>query len=164
MGLFHEYIDEYRSQMQKGHIQQVYRGLMSYIMDLKTYFKNKYPGYSVSGNIYQGYMDMTYFALFPESLKSRKLKIAIVFIHDGVRFEAWLAGYNKQVQTEYWKLFKEADWDKYRIPSTTKGVDSIIECTLSDNPDFGDPDALTAQIESGTLNFIGDIEDFLSGH
>ena len=62
------------------------------------------------------------------------------------------------------KLFKEADWDKYRIPSTTKGVDSIIECTLSDNPDFGDPDALTAQIESGTLNLIGDIEDFLSGH
>ena len=77
MEYFHEYIDEYRAQMKKGHIQQVYRGLMSYIMDLKTYFKNKYPGYSVSGNIYQGYMDMTYFALFPEQLKSRKLKIAI---------------------------------------------------------------------------------------
>jgi hypothetical protein len=162
MGPFHEYIDEYRAQMQKGHIRQAYRGLMSYIMDLRSYFRNKYPDYSVSGSIYQGYMDMTYFALFPEPLKNRKLKIAIVFIHETVRFEAWLAGYNRQVQQRYWKLFKESGWNKYRIPSTIKGVDSIIECTLSDNPDFSDPDALTEQIEGGTLSFIEDIEDFLS--
>jgi hypothetical protein len=162
--MFHEYIDEYRVQMKKGHIQQAYRGLMGYIMDLKTYFKNKYPGYSVSGNIYQGYMDMTYFALFPEPLKSRKLKIAIVFLHETVGFEVWLSGYNRQVQSQYWKLFKESGWNKYRIPSSIKGLDSIVEYTLADAPDFSDPDKLTEQIENGTLNFIADIEDFLSGH
>jgi hypothetical protein len=139
-------------------------GLMSYIMDLKTYFKNKYPGYSVSGNIYQGYMDMTYFALFPEPLKSRKLKIAIVFLHETIRFEAWLAGYNRQVQLRYWELLKESGWNKHRIPSAIKGTDSIVEYTLADSPDFRDLNALTAQIESGTLSFIGDIEDFLSKH
>jgi hypothetical protein len=131
---------------------------------MRLYFKNKYPDYFVSGSIYYGYMDMTYSSFFPKSLKSRKLKIAIVFIHDTIRFEVWLAGYNKQVQTKYWKLFKESGWNKYRIPSTTKGVYSIIEYILVDNPDFNDSNTLTKQIERGTLNFINDIENFLSKH
>ena len=122
---FQQYMAEYRKQMEKGDIKEAYKGLMEYIMELRLYFKNKYPDYSVSGSIYYGYMDMTYFSFFPESLKLRKLKVAIVFLHDAFRFEVWLAGYNKQVQTKYWKLFKESDWNNYRIPSTTKGVDSI---------------------------------------
>ena len=159
-----EYVKEYRKQLEKGYIQKAYQGLMEYIMDLRTHFKNKYPDYFVSGSIYYGYMDMTYFAFSPESLKKRNLKIAIVFIHDTFRFEVWLAGYNKQVQQKYWKLFKESNWNKYHIVPTTKSVDSIIEYTLVDNPDFSDLDALTKHIEKGTLNFINDIEDFLSNH
>jgi hypothetical protein len=162
LGSFQENMIEYRKQLQKGAIKEEYRGLMDYIMGLRSYFSNKYPDYSVSGSIYYGYMDMTYFSFFPESLKLRKLKVAIVFIHDTCRFEVWLAGYNKQVQTKYWKLFKELNWNKYHIPPTTKGVDSIIEYTLVDNPDFNDLDILTKQLESGTLEFIKDIENFLS--
>ena len=105
---------------------------------------------------------MTYFSFFPKSLKELDLKIAIVFIHETFIFEAWLAGYNKQVQTKYWKLFKEHDWNKYHIVSTTKGVDSIIEYILVDNPDFSDLDTLTNQIEIESLKFIEDVESFLS--
>ena len=126
------------------------------------YFKNKYPEFSVSGSIYYGYMDMTYFAIVPESLKPRKLKIAIVFIHENFTFEVWLAGSNKRVQTEYWKMFKESDWNKYHIPPTTKGFDSILEHILVENPDFSDLDTLTKEIEAGTMEFINDIENFLS--
>jgi hypothetical protein len=136
--------------------------LMQYIMDLRLHFKNKYPNHIVSGSIYYGYMDMTYFSFFPEPLKNRGLKIAIVFIHEKIRFEVWLAGYNKQVQRQYWRLFKESGWNKYHIPSTIQGIDSIIEFTLVDNPDFNNLDTLIKQIEKGTLNFIADIEDFLS--
>lgn len=128
--------------MTKGYIKEAYKGLMDYMMDLRLHFQNNYPEYVVSGNIYQGYMDMTYFSFFPESLKRRKLKVAIVFLHDTCRFEVWLAGQNKQVQTKYWKLFKESDWNKYRIPSTTQGVDSILEAIVVDNPDFSDLDTL----------------------
>ncbi len=149
--------------MEKGDIKEAYKGLMDYLMELRTYFKNKYPDYIVSG-IYYGYMDMTYFSFFPEALKLQKLKVAIVFIHDTCRFEVWLAGYNKQVQTKYWKLFKESDWNKYRIPSTIKGVDSIIEYNLVKDPNFSDLDTLTSQIEKGTLTFIKDVEGFLSTH
>ena len=159
---FHEYMDEYRKQMRKGDIAAAYKGLIDYIMNLRTHFQNKYPDYFVSGSIYYGYMDMTYFSFIPKSLKNRKLKIGIVFIHDTCRFEVWLFGYNKQVQAKYWKLFKENDWNTYHIPSTIKGMDSIIEYIVVDKPDFSDLDTLTKQIEKGTLKFINDVETFLS--
>jgi hypothetical protein len=106
-------------------------------------------------------MDMTYFSFFPKSLKCRKLKVAIVFLHKLFRFEAWLAGYNKKVQTKYWKLFREKNWNKYSIPSTIKNIDSIMEYILVDNPNFSDLDTLTDQIERQTLKFIKDVENFL---
>ncbi len=157
-----EYINEYKKQMAKGIIPKAYKGLMEYIMSLRTYFSKKYPDYSVSGNLYLGYMDMTYFSFFPESLKKKKLKAGIVFLHDSFKFEVWLFGYNKQIQSKYWKLIKESGWDKYHLVQTTKGNDSILEYTLTDNPDFSDLNALTKQIEKGTLQFIKDVDEYLS--
>jgi hypothetical protein len=150
------------SRWRKVRYKRPLKGLMNYIMELRVYFEKKYPDYFVSGSVYYGFMDMTYFSFFPESLKRRKLKVAIVFVHDTCRFEVWLAGQNRQIQSKYWKLFKERGWNKYRIPSTTKGVDSIIEYSVVEDPDFRDLDALTQQIESGTLKCIQDVEEFLS--
>jgi hypothetical protein len=159
---FQGYMNEYRKQLEKGVIKKAYRGLMEYIMGLRTHFKDKYPGYFVSGSIYYGYMDMTYFSFTPQSLQNMKLKIAIVFVYDTFRFEVWLSGYNKQVQYKYWKMFKESGWNKYHIVSSTKNVDSILEYVLVDDPDFSDLDTLTNQIEKRTSNFIQDVENFFS--
>jgi hypothetical protein len=161
MGSFQENMQEYRNQMEKGTIQEAYKSLMAYMMSLRTHFMKKYPEYFVSG-IYYGYMDMTYFSCSPKSLKDRKLKIAIVFIHAAFRFEAWLAGNNKQVQSKYWKFIKESDWHQYHLVPTTKGVDSIVEHIIVEEPDFSDLDQLTSRIEKGTLKFIQDVEIFLS--
>lgn len=164
MGSFQEYMNEYKKQLKRGVIQKAYKGLMEYVMDLRTHFNTKFPDHVVSGSIYYGFMDMTYFSFTPRSLLDRKLKIAIVFIHDSFKFEVWLAGYNKQVQSKFWKLFKENGWDKYRLVPTTEGVDSIVEHVLAADPDFSDLTALTEQIETGVLKFIDDIEGFLSAH
>ena len=161
---FHKYIEEYKKQLKKGSVQKAYRGLMEYIMGLRTFFNKQYPDYFVSGSIYYGYMDMTYFSFTPKSLIQRKLKVAIVFIHEALRFEVWLGGYNKLIQQHYWKLFKESGWNKYHIVSTTKGVDSILEHTIVDDADFSDLEDLTQQIESAALKFIKDVESFLSKH
>lgn len=155
-----EQMFEYRKQLEKGHVQEAYRGLMAYIMDLRNYLKNKYPEYSVSG-IYQGYMDMTYFSFTPDPLKSLKLKIAVVFIYDTFKFEVWLAGSNKNVQKDYWELFTEKSLEKYHIPSSIKGRDSIVENVLVENPDFGDLDSLTQEIEVGTLRFMEDMVEII---
>ena len=159
---FHEYMAEYKKQLDKGAIQKAYKGLMEYMMVLRRHFQATYPEYSVPGSIYFGYMDMTYFAVVPKTLKQRNLKVAIVFIHESCRFEVWLAGANKQVQQKYWKLIKDSGWDIYHIVSTTKGVDSIVEHILVDTPDFSDLDSLTKQIERTTLKFIDDVESFLA--
>jgi len=162
MGSFHESILEYRKQLKKGVIQEAYRGLIDYFIALRAYFKKNYPHHFVSGSIYYGFMDMTYFSCTPESLKHRKLKVAIVFLHEAFRFEVWLAASNRAVQREYWKLFREHDWEKYRIVKPAKGVDAILEHILIDNPDFRDLNALTKQIDRETLKFIKDIENFLA--
>jgi hypothetical protein len=162
MDAFYQYIDEYKKQLAKGDIQRAYKGLMEYIMSVRSYFANKYPDYLASGNIYFGYMDMTYFSLFPKFLKARNLKIAIVFSYDKFRFEVWLAGANKNVQRKYWNLLRENNWSNYHVPSAISGIDSIMEHILVENPDFKDLTGLTEQIERKTIKFIEDIENFLS--
>lgn len=159
---FQDVMNEYKKQMQKGDIQDAYRRLMNFLMELRTNFEKKYPTFFVSGSLYYGYMDMTYFSFFPDSLQKKKLKIGIVFCHDTCRFEIWLFGYNKQIQTKYWNLFKENKWKKYPLPSSTKGIDYIVQSVLVENPDFNDLEKLAKQIEKGTLKFIMDVEEFLS--
>ena len=153
---------EYHKQLEQGSIQLAYKGLMEYMMGLRAHFASHYPEYSVPGPIYYGTMDMTYFSVVPPSLKDRKLKIAIVFLHEAFRFEAWLSGYNRQVQKDYWHIFKTYGWDLYRLVTPAVGDDSILEHPLAENPDFGDLPLLTQRIENETLTFIKAVENFLS--
>ena len=161
MGTLQEAMQAYRKQLEMGDIKEAYQGLMQYLLDLRIYFKNTYPDYYVS-SLYQGFMDMTFFSIYSPSLKNRKLKIAILFLHETFRFEVWLVGFNKQIQSKYWKKIKETNWNQYHVVPTTKGVDAIVEHILVDNPDFSDVDTLSKQIERGTLTFIKDVESFLS--
>lgn len=154
-------MQELQRQLQSGSLQRAYRGLLRYMADLRTHFKSRYPTYSVSG-LYQGYFDMTYFALVPPSLGPRGLKIAIVFNYNAFRFEAWLAAANRQVQRQTWELLKDARWPAYRVVAPAAGVDSIIECDLAEEFDLGDPDALTAAIEKKVAKFTKDIEKALA--
>ena len=157
-----ENMAEFRKQLEKGSIQKAYQGLMEYMLSLKNHFSNKYPDYSAPGSLYTGYMDMTYFSILPRSLRARDLKIAIVFLYDAFRFEIWLSGKNKQVLAKYWKMINKSRWDKYKVVEPVKGVDSIVEHILVDNPDFSDLEDLTKQIDKETLKFIKDIEGFLT--
>lgn len=156
-------ISEFRRQLASGVIQKAYRILPGYMRDLRAYFRKRYPDHTVSG-LYQGYPDMTCFAIVPPSLKHRSLKIAIVFNCEAFRFEAWLAGTNRQVQRRYWELFRDSVWTEYRVVTPSTGVDAIVECILAEDVDFGDPDSLTKRIEKKSVEFIGHIERFLSGH
>jgi hypothetical protein len=158
-----EDLNDFRRKLRNGSIQKAYRALLRYMMDLRTHFKNRYPNYSISG-LYQGYLDMTYFAIVPPSFKHRDLKIAIVFNYGAFRFEAWLAGTNRQVQRKYWELFRDSRWSEYHVVTPATGVDSIIECNLAEQFDFGDLDTLTAAMEEKAAKFINDIERFLSHH
>ena len=159
---FHQTIPEFQQLLQNGQVQKAYQGIMSYIQGLKNHLKHSYPGYSVSSNLYPGLMDMTYFSFTPPELKSKGLKIAIVFVYQTFCFEVWLSAMNKKIQQRYWDRVKDRPYLPYRLVPTVQGYDSILEHTLIHQPDFIDLDALTQQIERGTLKFIEDVIGILS--
>jgi hypothetical protein len=161
MAAMQESVWEYKKQLEKGKIQKAYKGILEYLMALRTDFEKQHPEWTVPGGFYMGYMDMSYFSIIPPELKDRKLKIAVVFIHEACRFEVWLAGVNKGVQANYWQKIKQSGWSKYQPVATLQGADAIIEHILVENPDFDDLELLTKQIESGTLSFITEVESFL---
>lgn len=159
-----EEMNHLQAQLQTGSIQTAYRALLDYLRGLRMHFKRKFPRCAVSG-LYQGYLDMSYFALVPPSFKRHGLKIAIVFNYDAFRFEAWLSGTNRQVLHKYWELVQDARWpDEYRLVPPKPGADSILEYDLANSFDFGNQNSLTAAIEKKADTFITDMERFLSSH
>ncbi|MDI9368670.1 MAG: hypothetical protein QM445_10045, partial [Thermotogota bacterium] len=104
-----------------------------------------------------GYMDMTYFAFSPTALRDKKLKIAIVYLHKESRFEVWLGAINRKVQAEYIEFFGLKNISQYKLSQVSPGVDSILESTLSDRPDFDNPEELKKEIERKTIEFAKNI-------
>ncbi len=151
-----------RRELSQGSIQRAYGALLRYMMELRTHFRKRYPEHKVSA-LYQGSLDWTFFSIVPPSLKRHDLKIALIFNYELFRFEAWLAARNRQVQRKYWKLFQETDWPRYRVKVPSPGIDSIIECDLVDQPDFGEPRLITEALEKGLAAFVEDLEGYLAG-
>jgi hypothetical protein len=149
---------EFNQQLQRGYLQTAYRGLMKYFRELRSHFVRQNPEFEVGSSIYQGYLDMTYFAIVPRSLKDRKLKIAVVFIYDEFQFELWLSGANRNVQAEYWSLLLHSGVDRYSYAPDPKSVDYLLRHVLITDPDFNNLAAMTESIERGTLEFIEHIE------
>jgi AraC family transcriptional regulator len=156
-----EYKKDYKRQIEIGNIPKAYQGLVGFMKNLRTYFMNNYPVDYVTGSLYSGNMTITYFPFTPITLKEQKLKIAIVFDHQKIRFEIWLAGQNKQIQKKYWEVFKGSEWNKYHIPSTIDDGFSIVDNILVENPNFDNVEILTEQIETKTMEFIKEIIETL---
>ncbi|MBF7097532.1 DUF7000 family protein [Alkalibacter mobilis] len=161
METLNEYVKEYKLQLKKGKIQKAYKGIMSFIFDLKTYLDRKYPDYH-AGALYSGYMDMTYFAFTPLYLKRQKLKVAVVFLHEECKFELWLAAGNRKMQQEYINRLEGQDMGKYKLSEIKPGVDSIIAHSIVDVPDFDNVEQLKNQIENEIMEFVKDINKILA--
>lgn len=161
MDSLNQCIHEYTIQLRRGQIQKAYKGIMMFMTGLSQYLQSRYPNHAVSA-LYFGYMDMTYFAFTPPDLKNRKLKIAIVYLHEEGRFEAWLGGVNRKVQAEFIDLLSQKEVGPYKRSIVSPGVDSILETILVEQPDFEQIDELRQQIEVGTMRFIEDVRAMMS--
>lgn len=100
---------------------------------------------------------MTYFAFTPPVLKEKKLKIAVVYLHEEGRFEAWLGGSNRKVQAEWIERLKGTDLGRYKLSQAQPGVDSILESILTEAPDFDDPERLKDELVKKTLALIAEV-------
>ena len=156
MDSLNQHILEYRKQLIKGDIQKAYRGIMSFMLGLRSDLENKYPEH-VLGTIYYGYMDMTYFAFTPSGLRNKGLKIAIVYLHEKGTFEIWLAANNRKIQADYINILNKREVREYKVSAVSPGVDSIVQAVLVAQPDFDAPEGLKMQIEMATMSFTKDI-------
>ncbi|MBU5484385.1 hypothetical protein KQI86_08600 [Clostridium sp. MSJ-11] len=155
-------LSEYVKLLQETNLQKAYKGLIEYISELRKHFKENFSEYEVSGSLYQGYLDLTFFTLTTKEMKLKELKFAIVFIHDKMQFEVWLSGKNRAVMSSYHKKFSNYQLDNYTLAEDEKGMDSIIEAVLVDKPNFDNLIELTNEIEIGVINFIKDIENLIN--
>lgn len=160
MKSLNDFVKEYTVQLRKGDIQKAYKGIMTFMSGLKSHLEKSCPDYIASA-LYFGYMDMTYFAFTSPNLKNKNLKIAIVYLHEECRFEAWLGGINRKIQSEYINLMGKKNIGKYKLSQAVPGVDSIIETILVEKPDFDHPEVLKKQVERMTIEFINDITSIL---
>ncbi|MEO0725901.1 MAG: hypothetical protein AAFZ63_15265 [Bacteroidota bacterium] len=140
----------YQAAMQQQ-VPHVFRGLMDFMLRFRMRLLAHYPsGYAVS-HLSPGYLDFSYFAFTPETVRQQKLKVAVVFNHQELRFEIWLCGQNKGVQKEFWTIFKESDWDKANLAPTPQR--SVLEEILVVVPDFSNEDELFKSLEAGIMRF-----------
>ncbi len=160
MGEINKQIDEYNKLVKKGDIVAAYGKITGFATALKNKLSVKYPDYAVSA-VYYGYMDMTYFAFTPPDFKAKGLKIAIVYTHGKGSYEIWLSGANRKVQSEYYQIFKDNGYNRYPLIPQGAWVDSVIECVITPNPDYEKEEELTSQIESGAMEFITHLRQYI---
>lgn len=148
-------LKEYQKQLNNSTLQKAYQGLMNYIANLRNHLIGKYANDLSIGQLYQGYLDFSYFTLTPPALKNNQLKIVILYEHKTSQFEIWLVGQNKPIQQHYWQQLKQANYNKYPLLADAK--EGIIRQPLIANPSFNNPNQLTEKIEHSALTFIKEI-------
>lgn len=150
---------EYGELLKKTDLQKAYKSLMQYIKELRRYFKEKYPEYEVSANLYPGYLDLTFFTITSKLAQQNQLKYAVVFRHDKMQFEVWLSGRNRAVMSEYHRKFSGHTMNIHSLTADDKGMSSIIETIVVEKPDFDNMTELTNQIDLGVISFIQEVEN-----
>lgn len=138
-------VERYTLTLQDQSFRTAYRAIVSFLSELKRCLEKQYPDYH-AGAFYPGYLDMSYFSLTPPSLHKRSLKIAVVYLHESARFELWLSGVNRKVQSEYRRRLRGLPLDSFMCSEEAPGVDSILVAPLAEHPDFDHPDELQREL------------------
>lgn len=151
-------IREFQRQLQQGGIRRAYTKIIEFMGHLRRHFTRS--GVEVS-SLYQGTFTITYFAIFPEKLKSRDLKIGVVFNYETFQFEAWLLGRNRFVQNHFRERLTTFGFQAYPMADPRLNPDAIVVTNLLDEWTFEDEEHLTEQIVSGVAAFQRAIVEFL---
>lgn len=155
-----KYLKEYENIMKSTNLQRDYQEFIKFFRYLKIYLEKEMPEYKFTGNIVENNMDYSYFQFSNETLKSKGLKIVIVFVHKTCNYEVWLSGINRKVQVQYHKELLNS-YSKYTITSDPTRLDYILKHIIISDCDYSNIDRLIHEIKSETLNFIEDVQSLV---
>lgn len=143
----------------KKGLRESYQELMHFLMALRLYFDKKYSKYNVSKQLYQGYLDMSYFAVTPPFLKEKGLKMAIVFNFESFHFEGWLVGRNKKVQAEYVDKLSRIKGLPYPVK---REQDAILSSVLSKRGSFENQELLTEHLDKELHIMLSSLQRYIT--
>ncbi|MDT2834528.1 hypothetical protein P7H70_10825 [Vagococcus carniphilus] len=142
---------------EKGPVVEAYFELIHFVRKLRTDFTKTTKAYK-AGNVSEGYLDFTYFPIFNEELREKKLKYGIVLNHQLMQFELWLMAHNESGKRKYWNQLKNTPWNEEK---TEEMKYSVLEAVLEIEPDFNDLDRLSQTIINQCLLEIEAINPYL---
>jgi RimJ/RimL family protein N-acetyltransferase len=163
MSDLHGDLGELQGLLRKGSVQRAYGTIVGYMSQLRAQYATALGERAVSG-LYQGYFDMTYFGLSPDALKSRGLKLALVFNYEAFGFEVWLAARNRTLQRKYWKLLADNGWAKYRLVDPGAGIDAIVAYEVATAFELEERPQLTSRIMAASKALLAELDSFLADH
>lgn len=155
---FNEIVAVYKEHLEKGEIQQAYKGLLKYLMKIKAHLGRTLSDQYSFGNCSPGYLDYSYFPFFNDFLRKKDLRLGVVLNHKEMRFELWLMGQNAETQKHYWEILKDTKWNEKQIKMPKY---SVLETILVENPNFNDLNSLTAEIEKETVQISNEVINYL---
>ncbi len=154
-------IRQYTTSINDYSLQRSYRLILDTLSFLQRKINKNNPGYT-SSQLYQGYLDMSYFAVATPLLLDHNLKLAVVYLHAKGCFEAWLAAKNRTVQEQYRTRLRALVKEPYRIKEQQIGEDAILSTVIASYPDFSDIPLLTSELEHKINQILADIHTLLA--
>ncbi len=160
---YNELMNDLKEQLGKGRIQKAYRHIFDIFSDLGNEIKKSQNKVISTTSLYHGYLDMTYLPVTTETLKSNRLKIAIVFNYSLFQFELWLSAVNRKKRNEVLEAISQSKWQKYKTVQNNENTDAIIEIKIKGFNEFNNKNRIVSLIIKETIAFINDIEEFIRG-
>ncbi len=123
---------------------------------LRKILLEKYPLDYYVGTVYHG--NISFLPFVSNTLRSLKLKTLIVYNHQNQRFEIWLAAQNKQIQRQYWEIFKNSDWEIFQVPESIDGRFNIVELIVSEAENVKYQSLKLDKLAEAAIRFNNEIE------
>lgn len=93
---------EYKKLQDTTNIQDCYQHTIQALKYICSKLEEEMTNYHFMNRFVENQMNFSYFQLTNDSLKNKKLKIQVIFVHKTCTFEVWISGYNRKTQKNYY--------------------------------------------------------------
>ena len=146
-------LDTYRQLVQTTSLADSYGEFVRLFRFLWVQMEKEMPQFQFQGNIVENAMDYSYFQFTSQELKSRGLKIAVVFLHRQFRLEVWLSGVNRSSQKRWFPVLAAEDCPFLRTENPERS-DYILRSLLPDGWNLADGDGTVSMLKQKALELI----------
>lgn len=146
-------LETYRQLVQTTSLAESYGEFVRLFRFLRVQMEKEMPQFQFQGNIAENAMDYSYFQFTSQALKSRGLKIAVVFLHRQFRLEVWLSGVNRSSQKRWFPVLATKDCPFLRTENPERS-DYILRTPLPEDWNLADGDGTVSALKQKALELI----------